>query len=122
MNPKWASSLIEQCERHNTPIFFKQWGEWVGGTLDTRKGKVICDDGHIFWTNPGHPEIKQHEVVDDERPYMRLVSAKVGKSEKKLPMMSGVVEYSNNEMIGGREIKQFPHYYTAKYPDSITKV
>ena len=26
---KWVRSLRDQCIEHDTPFFFKQWGEWV---------------------------------------------------------------------------------------------
>ena len=29
MNPFWAKSLIEQCQKAGTAVFFKQWGDYV---------------------------------------------------------------------------------------------
>ena len=29
MNPLWAKSLIEQCQEAGTPVFYKQWGDYV---------------------------------------------------------------------------------------------
>ena len=29
MHPDWARSLMEQCEDHGVPKFFKQWGAWL---------------------------------------------------------------------------------------------
>ena len=38
MNPEWVRSIRDQCEKHNTPFFFKQWGgvnkKKNGNTLD----------------------------------------------------------------------------------------
>jgi protein gp37 len=28
MNPEWALSLRDQCERAGVAFFFKQWGDW----------------------------------------------------------------------------------------------
>jgi protein gp37 len=29
MNPIWAKSLIMQCQEARTPIFYKQWGDYL---------------------------------------------------------------------------------------------
>lgn len=29
MNPLWAKSLIRQCEEAGTPVFYKQWGDYL---------------------------------------------------------------------------------------------
>ena len=29
MNPSWARIIVNACEEAGTPVFFKQWGEWV---------------------------------------------------------------------------------------------
>jgi protein gp37 len=29
MHPDWVNALFEQCKNHNTPFFFKSWGEWT---------------------------------------------------------------------------------------------
>lgn len=34
MNPVWARGLRDECTKHGTAFFFKQWGEWVGGSCD----------------------------------------------------------------------------------------
>ena len=45
MNPAWAISLRDQCERAGTAFLFKQWGEWVGieDAPDPLPGKTIVD-------------------------------------------------------------------------------
>lgn len=35
MNPDWARSLRDQCERAEVPFFFKQWGEFVPAEVET---------------------------------------------------------------------------------------
>jgi protein gp37 len=32
MHPEWARSLRGQCQAANVAFYFKQWGEWVGGS------------------------------------------------------------------------------------------
>jgi protein gp37 len=38
MNPEWARSLRDQCNKANVPYFFKQWGEWL---YDERVGQKL---------------------------------------------------------------------------------
>jgi protein gp37 len=48
MHPDWARSLRDQCTRDNVPFFFKQWGEWFPGGVES-DGSGICaypDDSH----------------------------------------------------------------------------
>lgn len=33
MHPDWVRSLRDQCAETNTPFFFKQWGEWLHGSM-----------------------------------------------------------------------------------------
>lgn len=37
MQEEWVRSLKEQCERHNVPFFFKQWG----GTNKKKTGRLL---------------------------------------------------------------------------------
>lgn len=34
MDPAWPRSIRDQCTSAKVPLFFKQWGEWVGGSHD----------------------------------------------------------------------------------------
>lgn len=34
MQSEWAQGLRLQCQAANVPFFFKQWGEWLGGSQD----------------------------------------------------------------------------------------
>lgn len=83
MHPSWARHLRDQCQRSGVPFHFKQWGEWLGGEFDARKGKMICQQtlqgekvGDIFWTNPGAPAV---HVFGPKDHYWEHASAKVGK-------------------------------------------
>jgi protein gp37 len=39
MHPDWVRSIRDQCIGQGVKFFFKQWGEWVGGT------SIVHDDG-----------------------------------------------------------------------------
>lgn len=44
LHPSWVNALYEQCKNHNTPFFFKAWGEWTydllnGEQKSTKVGK-----------------------------------------------------------------------------------
>jgi protein gp37 len=48
MHPDWARSLRDQCAMEGVPFFFKQWGEWFPGGVES-DGSGICaypDDSH----------------------------------------------------------------------------
>jgi protein gp37 len=36
-NPAWVRSLVDQCEKLEIPLFFKQWGEWAPFSCLTRR-------------------------------------------------------------------------------------
>ncbi len=42
MNPEWVLDLRDQCQRHEVPFFFKQWG----GVQKKRTGREL--DGQIW--------------------------------------------------------------------------
>lgn len=113
-DPEWFRSIDEQCRVSGVPVWFKQWGEWVGGTLNHSKGKVMLADGGIFWTNPGHPKIRRWGLDKGSR-YSDRVSALVGMKVRGLgrPNEDGSAEaQSNNYLLGelsrGRIVRELP--------------
>lgn len=40
MHPDWVFNLLEQCESHKVPFFFKSWGEW---TYNNFNGELLPD-------------------------------------------------------------------------------
>lgn len=106
MDPQWVRSLIKIGKKNDIPVMFKQWGEWVGGTIDVRKGKVMLDDGHIFWTNPGHPKLRYWRNKGERNE----VSAKVGKHSKQLPLMDKSVKFSDNRSFQGRHFDELYNF------------
>jgi len=85
MHPDWPRSLRDQCVAAGVPFMFKQWGEWISGKFDRRKGKMVCDKAlegeyveRIFWANPGTPKIKLWDEADH---YWTNASALVGKKK-----------------------------------------
>lgn len=47
MNPAWARSLRDQCEAHDVPFHFKQWGNWAiaGADGEARTVRVVAGEG-----------------------------------------------------------------------------
>lgn len=104
MHPDWARSLRDQCQAAQVPFLFKQWGDWVGGQRDPRKGKVILQDGTIFWTNPGHKPVHHW---DNAQPF-GACSARVGKASRKIERLDNTTLETNNRLLDGREWNEFP--------------
>lgn len=52
-HPDWFRSLRDQCDAAEVPFFFKQWGEWMPGTLGacTEANPQFCvkPDGELSW-------------------------------------------------------------------------
>lgn len=113
MDPEWAYSLQRQCKEHDVPFFFKQWGEWVGGKLDMRKGMVMLEDGDIFWTGT-LPIIHNWHRSADGTEYNILVSSRVGKKERKLVVLEGCKNVSDNALLQNKHHFEFPHYLNSK--------
>jgi protein gp37 len=48
MHPDWAIDLLRQCQSHNIPFHFKQWGQWVPAQIvqspATSKALFIDDE------------------------------------------------------------------------------
>jgi protein gp37 len=40
LNPSWARSIRDQCQRNGVPFFFKQWGEHDENGVRTGKKKA----------------------------------------------------------------------------------
>jgi protein gp37 len=119
MKPTWAYSLKRQCEINDVPFFFKQWGVWVGGICDLNKGKVMLEDGGIFYTGNGAPLVYDWKENDPDSTTRRIVSARVGKNARELHWMSEPkVTLSDNALLGGfaqgKHYFNFPKYLNAK--------
>lgn len=57
MHPDWARSLRDQCQAAGVPFFFKQWGEWVGGT------DFACDGDEDKFDADLRAELQNQNVV-----------------------------------------------------------
>lgn len=113
MHPDWARAIRDQCRSAEVNFFFKQWGAWVGGRLDRRKGKAILDDGSIFWTNPGHPEMRVWAGPVPGVSYLSPISARVGKNAKRVTL-GGVSTPCNNRLLDGVEYNGMPEMLAVK--------
>ena len=50
LNPEWVHALRRQCQEHDVPFLFKQWGEWAPATAVGTRTKQIhrFDDGNVM--------------------------------------------------------------------------
>ena len=57
MNPRWATSLRDQCLAAGVPFLFKQWGEWGrAGTQPAGKSGRYALAPHEGWFSDGAPK------------------------------------------------------------------
>lgn len=72
MHPDWPRWLRDQCQDHETPFFFKQWGSWTPATGPDEHGK----DAYTFpdgvrmlrrgWKSHNHTlDGEQHQAFPD---------------------------------------------------------
>ena len=102
MDPSNVLPVIGLCKKHDIPVMFKQWGEWVGGVLDVEKGEAILDDGTHLYTSSGHPKLKTWRKINDR---YNEVSGLVGKKSRML-----MVSTSSNELMSDNRRFQGKHY------------
>lgn len=82
MHPHWLYWIKTQCDRYNTPFFFKQWGEYIP------IGYTAPDKGRMVNLTPNPPEI----LVKSPMMNMLRVGKKkagceiVGKTYKQFPI------------------------------------
>lgn len=113
MNPAWVFAIHDQCMAFGVPMFFKQWGEWVGGKLDTNKSEVLLQDGGIFYVRSNSPKIHYWPEHYPFNPYFKLVSARVGKKTRTLHWLGeSKTTDSDNEKFEGSYLQEFPPFYT----------
>lgn len=103
-NPQWFHSLREQCAQTGTPFWFKQWGEWVGGRYDSRKSKVMLEDGRIWWVQT-KAEFNKLHFWGMKDGVLDIISVRVGMNPK--PLGRGD-ELSDNYLLGGRILRELP--------------
>lgn len=112
MNPMWVYSLRKQAKMYNVPFFFKQWGEWVGGKLDKLKGKVLLQDGGIFYTGPGMKPFHDWREPHPDNSYYSVVSSRVGRKPRDLHWLAEPkVTQSDNDKLDGEYVMEFPPFY-----------
>ena len=64
-DPLWFSAIRDQCEAHETPFHFKQWGEWA--PLDAFPGilpRSVLDDGSYSTPMGKYGKKKSGRVLD----------------------------------------------------------
>lgn len=88
MHPEWVKSIKDQCEKSNTPFFFKQWGEW--------KKVGECDN------------CKDSKYYDDRKCQILNISGGQGYHGELAYYMKKVGKKKAGCLIDGEEYKQFP--------------
>jgi hypothetical protein len=108
-NPLWFHSLQEQCRATGTAVWFKQWGEWVGGKYYSAKSKVMLENGQIWWVQTKKEREALHFWGFKDGVY-DVISVRVGMNPKPLLKMnqSEEAEFSNNYLLGGRIVRELP--------------
>lgn len=107
-HPRDIQSLVHTCREARVPIWFKQWGEWVGGRYDPRKCKVMLEDGRIYWVQNKKERDKLHFWGEKDGVF-DIISQHVGMNPKPLLKMgSGPQEFTNNHLLQNRIIRELP--------------
>ena len=107
-NPLWFENIQEQCQETGTALWFKQWGEHVGGIYHPGKSKVMLENGRIWWVQTEKERERLHFWGHKQGVY-DVISARVGMNPKVLPKYGdGPEEFSNNYLLGRRIIRELP--------------
>ncbi len=87
MHPDWPRGVRDQCAEANVPFFFKQWGEWIGGSdfnpNSSYSGCVPIEDDGSLTESP-------EAVTDSTCPMFRTGKKRAGR------------------LLDGREHNDFP--------------
>lgn len=65
MHPDWARTLRDQCVAAGVSFHFKQHGEWLPGSSDTRTEAVVASDNGE-WLSPAHRLWDEKPHTDEE--------------------------------------------------------
>ena len=79
MNPDWVRPIRDQCTAAGTPLFFKQWGEWAGGTSFCRDDGIYveAENGKVYHVDGNGVNMEWRDWDDTQ--YESSASVKVGK-------------------------------------------
>jgi protein gp37 len=56
MSKYWVEQMLEQCQIHNIPFLFKQWGEWMPYSETTTEQKEMLKGRVEMYVNPKEPK------------------------------------------------------------------
>lgn len=88
MHPKWLRDGVAQCEAAGIPVYFKQWGEWIGISDVDANGIVPMGN---TWQQMGIPDPAEHQFDDG------TISVCIGKK------LTG-------NLLDGKKYEQYPLY------------
>lgn len=89
-HPMWAAKMAVDCNYHNVPFFFKQWGKWkpIAGYYDNNIGEItdqffkrelliIERNGNIHSRlNGGHAQISRYQPENDAQVMLKTKNKK----------------------------------------------
>lgn len=108
MHPDWVRSLRDQCAAAGVPFFFKQWGEWIGGTW-SGDGEMVAfsspdmgDEARAFMRGVADRD----EQMCDDSWWGRL---KVWSDEEVMPDGSGAASFRVGKKRAGNLLDEQQH-------------
>ncbi len=99
MHPNWVRNIQKQCKKQSVAFFFKQWGEWMNGSCNSKNiERVMLTNGDLleFAKEPINNYIKEKHLTGIE--YQKLnptIVSKVGK-------------HTAGCLLDGKEYKEYP--------------
>lgn len=104
MNPNHARSLRDQCQKYNTPFFFKQWGEWgysESNYGDQFKAETIQSLGFKIEDDKLHTK-------DADRPYKENIFFYKEDLEILPEVFERIGKKKSGRLLDGREWNEMP--------------
>jgi protein gp37 len=95
MHPSWVRSIRDQCKSAGVPFFFKQWGEFVDGSVRDAPGYAVLSDGTSCVFTKDACEALASEHRGEWGRFSPTHMARVGKK-------------AAGALLDGREHREFP--------------
>lgn len=109
MHPDWARSLRDQCQAANVAYFFKQWGEYGPGSVNTTTNEPVFRKftSHEQWVTKASTWINGGICLDATG---KLLSNGKDFAEAKYPVtiMHKVGKKDAGRLLDGKEHSEFP--------------
>lgn len=105
MHPDWVRSLRDQCNEHDVPFFFKQWGEYLPHCLPFRNKQ--------HWINKAsgwlHPQWrKEKDICIDAEANHILIGKDFDSAFYPVYPMWKVGKFNSGNLLDGKQHIEFP--------------